>query len=175
MKKPLTQRQIIALAGDAKKAFDAVPAEELDALREKIARGKEAGGDPFACAAAVGKTLLFTEWRRRETAAALAEAKRPVAESFKDLSNGDFAVVRARFLRRFNPRAADALVERDRARRLLWLIRRECATSSGAMRFPAYPETICRMQYRRSLDEASSDELRRILITLVNRKKAKHV
>lgn len=174
MKKPLSQKQIIALATDARKAFDAVPAEELDALREEIAAAKEAAGDPFACAAAVKKSLLFDAWRRREIADALRENNRAAAESFKDLSNDDFACVRARFLRRFDARAADALVERDRARRVLWRIKRECALSNGAMKFPVYPETICRMQYRRGLDEATSEELRRILITLINRKKSKH-
>lgn len=175
MTKPLSQKQIITLAADAKKAFDACDPATLEELREDIARRREAEGDPFACAALVKKTLLFDTWRRREIARATQSYKRVPAESFGDLSNTDFVRVRAHFIRFFDAIAAERVLARDEANRAGWLrdkIAQTCR-AVGWMRYPEYPDGICRDQYKRGLDAASSEELRRILITLRTRAKQK--
>ena len=173
--RPLTRNQIVALVLDAKKAFENCAHEELDGLRETIAWKRESEGDPFACAAAVSPSALFTAWRRRETAHAMEmRGKKPV-ESFHDVSAGDFLFLRAHFISFFDASAAARIFERasqDEARRFLFVIKNECR-KSGWMKFPEYPDNICRRQYKRSLDEADSAQLKRILFTVSARASAR--
>lgn len=171
---PLTKTQIIALAVDARKAFDALPEGMLEALRDVVAATNSAE-DPFACAATVKKTELFDAWRRLELGRAMeARGKRPV-ESFKALSQGDFLYVRAHFTAFVDSTAAGAMryeAERDEAKRFRWVIKREC-DSSGFMSYPEYPENICRAQFKCGIDDAGPAELRKILYTVRNRARAK--
>lgn len=173
--KPLTKNQIVALVLDAKKAFETCAIEEIDALRETIARERESEGDPFACAAAVSPSALFTAWRRRETARSMEmRGKKPV-ESFHDVSSGDFLFIRAHFISFFDASAANRIFERasqDEARRFLFVIKNECA-KSGWMKFPEYPENICRCQYKCALADADSAQLKRILFTVRSRASAR--
>lgn len=175
MAQPLTRTQITSLAIEARKAFDALPQDALDAMRERIVAKLEQAGDPFACAASVKTNAIFEAWRREQTAAALKSAGKKPADSFKALTQNDFLWVRTHFARFYDAEKAakiaqDALA--DNRKRYIWIIEQECK-KSGRMRFPEYPQEICRAQYGCRLESAHVDQLRRILFTVKNRIKSK--
>lgn len=171
--KTLSEKQIVAVVSDARRAFEAQPPEALAALREELAREAAEGGDPFACAAAISKTRLFEAFRRR----GVAEAMRGKTASLREVPNAAFLRVRAHFIRFFDAGAADRLearIEADKRARLLWRIEKVCAAArGGVMRYPDYPAAICRTQYACALEDASAEELTRILITVTARARAR--
>ncbi len=176
MAKPLTRTQITSLAIEARKAFDSLPERETNAMRERVASRLEASGDPFACAATVKTTALFEAWRREQTAAALRDAGKKPTDSFKALTQNDFLHVRAHFVRFYDAEAAEKLAREaiaDDRKRYIWAIEQICK-KSGWMRFPEYPQTICKAQYGCRLESAHIDQLRRILFTVKNRIKTKN-
>ena len=176
MAQPLTRTQITSLAIEARKAFDTLDASETEAIRARLAAKQEDDGDPFACAATVKATAVFEAWRREQTAAALKAAGKKPTDSFKALTQNDFLWVRAHFVRFCDPEAAAKIAQTaldDDRKRFLWVIEQECK-KSGWMRFPDYPQGICRSQYGCRLESAHIDQLRRILFTVRTRAKNHH-
>ena len=168
---PLTQKQIIALATDARKAFASAPEAQKGALRAALASREAAARIPAEFAESASCARLFDAWRRREVSAATGGKFR----SFRELGNDDFLRVRAHFIRFYDAAAAarvEARIAQDERRRPLRRIEKTCA-ASGFMDFPAYPAVLCRMQNRCALEDADAEELKRILITVTARARAR--
>lgn len=168
---PLSKKQIIALATDARKAFASVPEVQKGALRAALASREASARIPEEFAESASCARLFDAWRRREVSAATGGKFR----SFRELGNDDFIRVRAHFIRFYDAAAAArvaARIAQDERRRLLWRIEKVCA-ASGSMAFPAYPATLCDLQYGVRLADADAKTLRCILITVTSRARAR--
>lgn len=173
-----TKQQLARLGAEARKAFDSVPAEDLEALRVFLwDQTPHDGDDPFAGPHMVTRTRLFDAWRRKETANALRGLRgrgSNVPNSFKKLTNRDVDFVVAHFVSFYNPSEAADLFsiaqQRDYATAMAIL---DQSCRSRKLEFPAYPEKICRDQFGCGLDSASAKQIWRLVYTCRNRRSCK--
>lgn len=150
---PLTREQKAGLARLARRAW--------------IARGMPRAGDAGDAMHPVSASAAEAAWRHEQAVAACGLR-------ISQATQRDYAAIRARFLDLLGEsgEAVRVLIrDGDNPRRIaLHKLAQECGRRGLAM---AYPDAICRRQYRVGLGEASAAQVWRILFTVKNRRKKK--
>lgn len=171
----LSPKQIQTLGAEASKAFAAVPADELDSLRDFLwDQTEHDADDPFAGPHMITKTKLMEYWRRREVANVMRErCKRGETppNSFKKLSQKDYPYVLARFVSIYNPERGMEIFQRAQAAEyatVMAVLEKSCR--ERGLKFPEYPERVCEDQFRCDLEQASVKQLWCLVYTCRNRR-----
>ena len=106
------------------------------------------------------------EWRRGQQAAACGKP------SLRLATQNDYLLIRARFLDLLGESGAafeDLVRQQSEGRRLAWnKLETACKERGLAL---AYPDAICRKEYKRGLEDADEKQLWRLVYTVRNRRK----
>lgn len=150
----LSRKQIIILSKAARAAWEHLgPRGRGDTvLRERL-------GDDFA-----SESKCFTLWRRDQIEKVCGAGVR----SYKLVTQDQYRLLLTHLQNLAGDAAAAAHSLRKSAgegrRRALWLLRKNC--QERGLAYPNYPESICRRQYKCTLDDAGEKQLMRLVYTV---------
>ena len=110
--------------------------------------------------------VSFDDWRREQQAAACGK------RSLRLATQNDYLLIRARFLDLLGESGEafeDLVRQQSEGRRLAWnKLETACKERGLAL---AYPDAICRTEYKCGLEDATEQQLWRLVYTVRNRRK----